>query len=158
VQTCPFGDIMERNKSHWIHQYKDRIVEECKKGNQEIIIQVARERGVKGVTILRNLRRIGIKSRDLGGGLERFASYNGKGERVEDYLRRHGIAVRPSLLREEAVEKEVIEGVTISIGGISKNTFTDFKTLKSGWEERLEREIDNDFFLQLLLAVAKLFR
>lgn len=96
---------------------------------------VAKEHGIKIDTVRRTLNKMGYSSKDFP---KKVPFEKGEEEEV-------------------AVKKEVPERKeTTSIGGISKDTFTNFKNTKDDWEGRLDRKVDNDFFLQLLLAIAKL--
>ncbi|MHC1635669.1 MAG: hypothetical protein ACXQTS_03470 [Candidatus Methanospirareceae archaeon] len=63
---------------------------------------------------------------------------------------------------EGVEEKEEVreEGVvyTGSIGGISRDTERRYMELKRSWEEDLGKSLHNDYFLNILLALAKLVR
>lgn len=122
-----------RTGPDWLQKYRDRIengtitVEDILEGENKI-----RPERIKISTVTRAINSMGYLITDLRRGKE------GKPKKAK------------------AVEGGIEKGVySSSIGKISKATGERFADIKKSWEEHLDKPMQNDYFVNILLALAK---
>jgi len=120
--------------SNWILFYKDEIERECRRGNPDIIVDVAIKRSeqaghfIKPITVIRRLAEIGLGQKQLG---------------VPNEYRDMGF--HDILKRKNKTQKEEIAHTQRGIP-VSDATKQEFKRLKPG-------KMSSDAFLMKLLKL-----
>ncbi len=120
----------------WLQKYSDRI----KKGAITIGEILEAENKIRDVPIKRSSVKRAINA--MGYPISEMRSERGEEMKGVEKTKKAGDA--------EAVV------YSSSIGKISAATAKRFNTMKKGWEEDLDKSLHNDYFVNILLALAKL--
>ncbi|MHC1610100.1 MAG: hypothetical protein ACXQTW_00600 [Candidatus Methanospirareceae archaeon] len=130
------GKIKEKKGPGWLQKYRDRI----EKGTITVDEILEEENRIREVPIKRSSVTRAINA--LG--------YSITGMRRERRKEAKGVKEK-----RKASEAEVVV-YSSSIGKLSAATVKRFNKIKKRWEEELDKPLHNDYFLNILLALAKL--